>query len=232
MKKLALFFLLLILVGILVGWQRNVVGSKNIKESSINNQTSLSDLATIGNSHDRKDDLINAGSVWKYLDNGTDQGISWISTSFNDQSWNSGKGELGFGDGDEITNINRENHYRKCITTYFRKSFKVIDPGIYNLLTLALVRDDGAVVYINGKEVYRSNLPTGMVLYSTRASANVDGTAESTWTNKTIPSSCLKKGRNVIAVEIHQYNENNSDLSFNLQLTGEFKGPITDLTKK
>ena len=38
-------------------------------------------------------------------------------------------------------------------------------------LTLRLLRDDGAVVYLNGTEVVRSNMPTGTIAYTTRASS-------------------------------------------------------------
>src|SRR5688572_33317131 len=47
--------------------------------------------------------LISTGAVWKYLDNGTDQGTAWRGTSFADGSWLSGPAQLGYGDGDEAT---------------------------------------------------------------------------------------------------------------------------------
>ena len=47
--------------------------------------------------------LIAKGSVWKYLDNGSDQGTAWRAKSFADGSWASGAGQLGYGDGDEAT---------------------------------------------------------------------------------------------------------------------------------
>ncbi|HRI22394.1 MAG TPA: hypothetical protein PLA68_15640, partial [Panacibacter sp.] len=47
--------------------------------------------------------LIAAGSSWKYLDNGTNQGTAWAGTSFSDAAWASGNAQLGYGDGDEAT---------------------------------------------------------------------------------------------------------------------------------
>ena len=38
------------------------------------------------------------------------------------------------------------------------------------------MRDDGAVVYLNGTEVFRSNMPTGTITYTTLASTTVGGT--------------------------------------------------------
>ena len=47
--------------------------------------------------------LTPAGSVWKYLDNGTNQGTAWRAPAFNDTTWASGPAQLGYGDGDEAT---------------------------------------------------------------------------------------------------------------------------------
>ncbi len=47
-----------------------------------------------------------------------------------------------------------------------------------NLLMLGLLRDDGAIVYINGEEVLRSNMPSGNIAYLTQASEAVYGESE------------------------------------------------------
>ena len=110
---------------------------------------------------------INKGSTWKYLDNGSNQGTAWTGVAFDDSSWASGPAELGYGDGDEDTTVDcsavancNTNNY---ITTYFRKTFNVPDKSIYSGLNLSLLRDDGAVVYLNGTEIWRNNMPTGAV---------------------------------------------------------------------
>ena len=54
------------------------------------------------------------------------------------------------------------------ITAYFRRIFEVNDLENVTGLTLDVVRDDGFVVYINGVEVARDNMPAGPVTYSTR----------------------------------------------------------------
>lgn len=163
--------------------------------------------------------LIPAGASWKYLDNGSNQGTAWRAVSFNDASWASGNSELGYGDGGEATVVSYgSNANYKHITTYFRKSFTVNDPAAYSALTLNLLRDDGAVVYLNGTQIAKSNLPSGTIGYTTRASASITGTAESTYYNYTPATSLLITGTNVIAVEIHQFNRTNADISFNLKL--------------
>ena len=38
--------------------------------------------------------IIPQNSSWKYLDNGSNQGSSWITNAFNDSSWATGNAEL------------------------------------------------------------------------------------------------------------------------------------------
>ena len=117
------------------------------------------------------DTLVATGSVWGYLDNGSDQGTAWRSPSFNDSGWAVGPAELGYGDSDEATVISYGgNSNSKYTTTYYRHTFSVADPSLYSSLTLDVLRDDGAIVYLNGTEVYRGNMPGGSVSYTTWAS--------------------------------------------------------------
>src|SRR5580765_5665592 len=123
--------------------------------------------------------LVSTGSVWKYLDNGSDQGASWQGLLFDDSLWASGPAELGYGDGDEATVVNAGPATNRFITTYFRHSF-VVDPVAYTNLAVRLLRDDGAVVYLNGTEILRSNMPTNDIDYTTLALVSVPAFDEST----------------------------------------------------
>ena len=42
--------------------------------------------------------LISQGSVWLYLDDGSDQGFDWIDEDYDDSDWESGTGKFGYGD--------------------------------------------------------------------------------------------------------------------------------------
>ena len=69
--------------------------------------------------------LIASNSVWKYLDNGSDQGTSWTSLTYDDSSWLFGPAQLGYGDGDEVTPVGYgPDANNKYITTYFRRTFR------------------------------------------------------------------------------------------------------------
>jgi hypothetical protein len=160
-----------------------------------------------------------ARSVWKYLDDGSIQGTAWHEDGFDDSSWASGPAELGYGDGNEATVVSygMEEDY-KYPTTYFRHSFNVPDASIYQSLLLAVLRDDGAVVYLNGTEIFRTNMPAGDIDYSTAASTAVGASAESTFYDIPLRANSLVDGNNVMAVEIHQIDDTSSDLSFDLSL--------------
>jgi hypothetical protein len=171
------------------------------------------------------ENIVPAGSVWKYLDTGTNLGTTWRSSSFNDGLWAAGPAELGYGDGDEATTVNCGPSFPACnsgnfITTYFRRSFSIADSSIYAGLTLRLLRDDGAVVYLNDIEIFRSNMPNGTITSSTPASSVIGGTDESAWFSTIVDPANLRTGVNVLAVEIHQSSATSTDISFNLQLIG------------
>jgi hypothetical protein len=164
-------------------------------------------------------DPIAAGHVWRYLDDGSDLGSTWTGPGFDDAGWASGVAELGYGDGDETTRVNDGPNNNRYITTYFRTDFETLDASAVSGLRLRLIRDDGAVVYINGVEVYRNNMPAGPIDSETRAVNVIAGEAESGWILVSLPTGALVDGSNVMAVEIHQESNTSSDISFNAQLT-------------
>lgn len=165
--------------------------------------------------------LIPAGSSWRYLDNGSNQGTAWRAPSFNDSAWAAGAAELGYGDADEATIVSYgPSTTNRYITTYFRQTFTVPDPAAFTSVKLRLLRDDGAVVYLNGAEVRRDNMPAGTVSSTTLAASSLGVPAEATYFEATLPTTALIAGTNTIAVEIHQGAVNSSDISFNLELIG------------
>jgi hypothetical protein len=169
--------------------------------------------------------LIAKDSSWTYLDDGSDQGAAWRAAAFNDSTWLSGAAELGYADSPVTTVSYGPDSNNKYITTYFRRSFTIANPATVSLLTLNLVRDDGAVIYLNGTEIARSNMNAGGVLYNTLAPSPAVGSSdESTYFPVTFsvkPVPLLVAGTNVLAVEIHQQAVNSSDLSFNLELVAQ-----------
>jgi len=165
--------------------------------------------------------LIAQRSAWRYLDTAVDPGATWNTSGFNDSSWATGLAQLGYGDGDETTVIGfGPDINNRHITTWLRHAWWVDDPNSFNSLQLRLLRDDGVVVYINGSEVARQNMPAGTITPATLALVAVGGTDETTFFNTSVSAGTLVAGTNMIAVEIHQATANSSDVSFDLQLIG------------
>jgi len=158
------------------------------------------------------------GSNWKYLYNNSDQGTAWSAPAFNDASWLTGNGVLGYGNGDEATTLTFADAANKPVTAYFRKAFTVADTAGFKGLELQLIRDDAAVVYLNGTEVLRSNLMAGAFNYQTPAVTYVEGPDENTPVLAYINRKLLKPGENILAVEVHKYNNTESDLRFDAGL--------------
>jgi autotransporter-associated beta strand protein len=167
--------------------------------------------------------LVSPGAVWKYFDQTNDLGTAWRSNSFNDAAWNSGPAMLGFGDANGLlpTTVIASN---RQWTTYFRRAFHVPQGGLVPSLDGRILRDDGAVVYLNGTEVWRdSNMPPGVITNATPALTGIGGTSESTWIPLNLPPSALSllvTGMNLLAIEVHQNALTSSDLAMDFELTG------------
>ena len=157
---------------------------------------------------------ITAGDSWKYYDLGNEPTGSWESIAYDDSTWSSGNAVLGFNNG-QTTTLNSS-----VTTAYFRKTFDVTDASSFTDLDLSIIKDDGMVVYVNGAEVWRDNMPSGTINYSTEASSYVNGST--TWMNQSITSN-LVEGTNVVAVEVHiktpKGKNKTPDMSFDFELT-------------
>ena len=171
--------------------------------------------------------LVEQGSRWRYLDNNSDQGTAWRSLAFNDAAWASGPAQLGYGDGDEATVVNGGPTSDRFVTTYFRQKFNVTNALAYTNLSVRLLRDDGAVGYLNGTELFRHNMPSGTITRATAAASVVGDADETTFFDITASPGALVEGTNILAVEIHQANATSSDISFDLEMTGRrFAAPV------
>lgn len=157
--------------------------------------------------------LFPLGSTWKYLDNNT-RPTGWETPTFDDALWLQGNGELGFGDADETTLINGGPANSRYMSTYFRKTINIPNINAYSSFDLSVLYDDGAVVYVNGVEVVRFNMPAGTIGHTTAASTAVDNVTETV----TLPISAFVNGNNTIAIEIHQRSNKSDDLSFDASL--------------
>lgn len=173
--------------------------------------------------------LIASNSAWRYLDDGSNAGTAWRDLAFNDTTWSNNLAQLGFGDNDERTVIRSNNAGgTRITTTYFRRTFTINKASDFDDLSMTMIRDDGGVVYLNGKEVFRSSsMPAApaTITYQTFADAEGAAPSDNTPDRATLSATNLVDGTNIVAVEIHQFNSSSSDLSFEFQLIGNPASP-------
>jgi hypothetical protein len=196
------------------------VPDKPLLAEPLQRQSRLGDAATV---IEPSVILLPMHADWKYLDDGSDQGTAWRMAGFADASWKTGPAPLGYGEPVSTVISFGPNPNDKYITTYFRATFAITSPTTYELYSLRLLRDDGAVVYVNGNEVLRSNMPptaSGPINYTTRAVSGVNGSDETNLYPAVITPSFIVTGLNTVAVEVHQSITNSSDLQFALEIAG------------
>jgi len=167
--------------------------------------------------------LVPAGSSWKYRDSGM-LASGWERKVFDDTTWRSGKGQLGAGDGDETTRVNRLAPAHP--TDFFRTSFSVADRTKVTALTLSLLADDGAVVYLNGTRAASDNMNWG----GTAAAAARTGAAESQYRNFSLPVASVVNGANTLAVAVFQTTSSDPDMSFDAVVTATTTVATTSTT--
>ncbi len=150
--------------------------------------------------------LITPDDIWRMDASGETPPEEW---TLGDHEWVSLRGPFGIG----LTNapitvqtdlpLTKANGGRVNVY-YFAHTFNFDgDTSAWEDLALDLLVDDGAVVYLNGEEIDRTNLPEGPL--TTRTSA-VEPLSEPEWQEITgIDPNRLQPGENVLAVAVHQH---------------------------
>jgi len=82
---------------------------------------------------------------------------------------------------------------------------------------LSFKRDDGIVIYVNGHEAVRDNMPSGIIDATTTAEIALSGSKERAWQEILLPVESLTIGENLVAAEVHQASPSSSDLRFALE---------------
>ena len=119
----------------------------------------------------------------------------------------------------EITEITNN------ITYYFTYHFNVTSASDFIKLRFRILRDDGAVVYVNGTEAFRTNMPAGTITHNTLALGEAD---EGAWYSYYwVPTAgLLQDGDNLLSVEVHQRSTGSSDIHLNLELKADTCEPF------
>ena len=170
-------------------------------------------------------------TTWYYYDQGSLDGKSWTANNYSTSGWKQGTAPLGYSNtaGIITTTIDYgSDSNNKRPTYYFRTSVNLsAAPASSDVFTMDYYIDDGLVVYVNGTEAARFNMPSGTISYSTLASTYADQFPTGTLT---LPTSLFKKGQNVIAVEVHNNALNSSDIIFDASINAQLSNSGTTPT--
>lgn len=165
--------------------------------------------------------IINNADTWQYYDQGSLDGKNWKSLYYSATNWKSGNAPLGYNNQNSVTTTLNwgDDSSNKRPTYYFRRKFNLTNaPNDQQIYTFTYTVDDGCIIYINGTEVYRANMPEGTVTYD-MFSPSTDGQQVSG--SFTIDPALLRAGTNLVAVEVHNNNAPSTDIwwSGSLSLT-------------
>ncbi len=151
--------------------------------------------------------VIPAGDTWNYNFPNSDLGNSWQTLNNPTGNWINLNASFGY-------NRNQNTTITHATTNYFLKTITLATPGLYSTFDFSISYDDAAIIYVNGTEVKRLNMPSGTINNNTPALiANF-----SMWDGFSIPSSYFHAGDNIIAVEIHQITPNSNTCFFDMKL--------------
>ncbi|MFT3751438.1 MAG: CotH kinase family protein [Paludibacter sp.] len=154
--------------------------------------------------------MVLESNTWKYLPATSEPASNWHQPGFNDTSWKSGIGGLGYADGDDATTVT------SCNSLYMRTTVTIPDVNIIQDLLLDIDYDDAFVLYINGVECARSTNVSG-AFPAYNATLTVDHEAKmfsgGSPERFQLKTSSLVRGINVFALQILNQGVGSTDLS-------------------
>ncbi|MEL1233027.1 MAG: CotH kinase family protein, partial [Candidatus Neomarinimicrobiota bacterium] len=176
-------------------------------------------LVVFASNKDRKDHVvqwdakIDWGDTWRYWIGNSAPISDWELPQTDIGFWPQGQSGFGYGDNDDNTEI------PQTVSVYVRKEFEIEDPSIILKALFHIDYDDGYIAYLNGIEFSRRNLgSTGSVVYHT---STTTGLHEAEIYAGGFPETVdidlmdfpILEGINTLAVQVHNYTSNSSDLS-------------------
>ncbi|MCP4191793.1 MAG: hypothetical protein GY768_14355 [Planctomycetaceae bacterium] len=171
-----------------------------------------------------REDIVSMTDEWRYNATGIRLNANWAQQEYTvgPNGWAQGAAPLGAETSRLAYPINTEfprpsANNPSFATYYFQTDFELSNEQISSieLLELSHMVDDGAVIYLNGNEILRFNLP---------ADIDADTFAPSSTRNAellgpiSVSSDFLKVGKNILSAEVHVRNTSDSDIVFGANL--------------
>ena len=144
--------------------------------------------------------VIYGSDEWQYFVGNQEPPASWKQSDFEDKNWLTGKGSIGYGDGDDNTIIER------TYALYIRQTFEIVDKSAISTVILQADYDDAFVAYLNGTEVARANILGNPPLYNTNTETDHEATlysantVESFMLNPSLVEELLVEGANTFCL--------------------------------
>ena len=168
------------------------------------------------------------GTSWYYYDQGSLDGKNWTSPSYNTSGWKQGKAPLGYSNKETMNTLldYGSDSNNKRPTYYFRTTVNLENAPVNgDMFSLDYYVDDGLIIYVNGSEAGRFNMPSGNVNYNTFSTTYGDQFPTGTLD---LPASLFHKGSNVIAVEVHNNEGKSTDIIWDAAILAQFVNTSSD----
>ena len=157
--------------------------------------------------------IIDWGYNWSYFPGNSPPPDNWNQQNFNDASWASGPSGFGYGDNDDATVVD------PVMSLYIRYEFSISNLESILKIILHVDYDDGFVAYINGEEIARANIGSPGIPPAHDQGADSWREAEIYQGGEPdeylidAAESLLENGTNVLALQVHNFNLESSDLT-------------------
>lgn len=163
-----------------------------------------------------------AGSGWvclRGIDEASDPTTAWRLPVFDTTGWTSGPGPVGY-DASQSMGTRLDDMNGAYTSFFLRKTFVIDDPSVVTTLRLEALYDDGFKAWINGTNVLNQALPTGEVSHEATATGSARESNNYDTLNLDSPAAYLRRGTNVLAVQVHNILlSGSSDCFFDARLT-------------
>ncbi len=166
-----------------------------------------------------------SGWRWRHGRNEASNPASqWRTLGFTeDASWQPARLSVGYGDDDDHTVVpDMKGSYTSL---FLRRTFTLETPPPSSPLLARVRVDDGCIIWLNGTEILRLNLPPGD-LPCTATASDHEALAEPENHPLATAHQLLRPGTNLLAVQVFNASKDSSDLTFDLELRTQSGAPL------
>lgn len=189
--------------------------------------TETNELGSTQTATPQAETLVPQGGEWQWQYSPRAWEVDWQTADFDDRSWNRGSAPLGWGP-DARTQTPPEGTPRRApLSIQFRTDFTVSEPDLFSNVKLSFRADDGVVIYVNGTEITRVNLPAGALSAKSYATKAPNPRTAAQLHTVSVPASVLRAGTNVIAASTHLNWRATPNVSFDAEVTATKQGEAT-----